>query len=124
MLTRLNYIVFCLFLFACHSAEHAQNNKDNKNNSDTSIVTNTGDGSISIQLNYTGIVKDMSMNEGCGWMIELDLGNNQKQLLEPLSLDERFQVDGKEIRFTYTDSRRPSKCNLPSKPITIDTIFE
>lgn len=83
-----------------------------------------GDGTIEMTLNYTGTVRDMSKSDGCGWMIELDLGNGEKQLLEPLTLDEAYQVDGKIIEFSYTDSRRQSMCSLASKPITIDNIVK
>ena len=46
---------------------------------------NTNDGSVNISFNYTGIVRDMSQNDGCGFLIELDAGNGEKLLLEPLS---------------------------------------
>lgn len=113
--------LFGLILISCHNRKQVQTETQ------VEVVeenTDGADGEVTFQLNYTGTVRDMSQNEGCGWMIELDMGNGQKQLLEPLTLDEAYQIDGKVIEFSYTDSRRPSQCSLASKPITIDNIIK
>ncbi|MBI3133548.1 MAG: hypothetical protein HYZ14_02625 [Bacteroidetes bacterium] len=121
------YIAALVLVTACHSRKQAE--------TASAPATETGmvqydtlvtpqNGSVNFVLNYTGIVRDMSQHEGCGFMIELDAGNGEKLLLEPLMLDEKYRVDGKKIEFSYTDSRRPSQCTLPSKPIVIDTIIE
>lgn len=116
-------------LFSCAqktTGETVVTNADTASWSDVDIAappTNDQSGSVVFELNYTGVVRDMSKHEGCGFMIELDAGNGEKILLEPLTLDQSYQVDGKSITFTYTDSRRPSQCSLPSKPIVIDKIL-
>jgi hypothetical protein len=81
-------------------------------------------GSVAVQMNYTGVVRDMSKTEGCGWMIQIDGENGTKLFLEPLSLPAEYQVEGKVIEFAYTTSRRQSTCTtIPSRPITIDNIL-
>ncbi len=71
-----------------------------------------------------GIVRDKSA-DGCGFVIEIlvDNVNNRSSFLQPLSLPEKFQVDGAPIRFTYRMSRRASKCTF-ADPIIIDKITE
>ncbi len=81
-------------------------------------------GAVSLQMNYTGVVRDMSKTDGCGWMIEVDGEDGAKIFLEPLSLPIQYQLEGKVIEFAYTDSRRQSTCvTIPSRPITIDNIL-
>lgn len=114
--------VFLIVVVSCHNPKEVQTEIVPVVSADT--TASDGDGTIALTLNYTGTVRDMSKSDGCGWMIELDLGNGEKQLLEPLTLDDAYQVDGKIIEFSYTDSRRQSLCSLPSKPITIDNIIK
>jgi len=79
---------------------------------------------VVLELNYTGTVRDMT-KEGCGFMIELDYGNGELVLLEPQGLEPEYQVEGKKIEFSYSDSRRASKCtSVSSKSIIITNIIE
>jgi hypothetical protein len=81
-------------------------------------------GAVALQMNYTGVVRDMSKAEGCGWMIQIEEEDGTKLFLEPLSLPAEYQVEGKVIEFAYTNSRRQSTCTtIPSRPITIDNIL-
>lgn len=69
-----------------------------------------------------GTVKDFSKTDGCGFVIELNDPNSSLRILEPFTLDEKFQVDGLKIKFSFTPSRRPRICPSASTPITINSI--
>jgi len=72
-----------------------------------------------------GYVRDLSEKNTCGFMIEVRNEQGNIQWLEPLSLDEKYQVDGYKLTFTYTVSKRPSICSaMFSIPIVIDSIIE
>lgn len=116
------------FLLGCHNAKETAGSSVTISNGESEIVDTTskniGDGTVSMVLNYTGQVRDMSKEKGCGWMIALDAGNGNAEWLEPLTIDEKYKVDGKTIVFNFVAQKRPSRCTLPSKPIEITKYIE
>lgn len=112
----------------CHNAKETAGSSVTISNGESEIVDTTskniGDGTVSMVLNYTGQVRDMSKEKGCGWMIALDAGNGNAEWLEPLTIDEKYKVDGKTIVFNFVAQKRPSRCTLPSKPIEITKYIE
>ena len=68
----------------------------------------------------SGNVKDMSTTDGCDFVITVILDGSEV-LLEPLKLDEQYQIDGKAIQLIYTFSKRQSKC-MGTMPIMIAKI--
>lgn len=113
---------------ACHNGKLDQTEikPDQDTTKISTTVDNTGsnDGQVSIGLNYSGVVRDMTKKDGCGWMIEIVSEEGGKTLLEPLSLPAEYQVEGKVIEFAFTNSKRQTKCTVPSRPITIDNIIK
>ena len=71
---------------------------------------------------FEAIVLDKSSQEGCGFVLQKTNKDGTIQLLEPLTLDDNFKVDGLSVEVRYTLSRRQSLCSLSSVPITIDEI--
>ena len=71
-------------------------------------------------ITYDGIIKDKSTTEGCTFLIETDLGEGTV-LLEPVHLQEEYKQDGLKVNFTFTYSKRPSKCGIAT-PILLGTI--
>lgn len=69
---------------------------------------------------HDGIIVDKSKDEGCTFLIETDLGNGT-ELLEPVHLQEEYKKDGLKVNFTFTYSKRPSKCGVAT-PILLGTI--
>lgn len=122
----LSLLAVAMLLVTCHSRKEAVSTEpvidDALPVEDVTSPSNL-DGSVQIDLVYTGIVKDMRKTDGCDFLIELDAGNGSSLLLEPLTLDEAYRIDGKTIKFSYTDSRRPSQCEKATKPIIIDKIY-
>jgi hypothetical protein len=106
---------------SCHNSKEVQTETTATVETEKDSVS-TNDGSVGIVMFYSGVIKDMSANDGCGFMIVVPGANGQDILLEPDQLDEAYKIDGKAIEFTYTDSRRQTKCTVPSKPITMGEI--
>jgi hypothetical protein len=69
-----------------------------------------------------GTIKDMTKTEGCDFVVEVII-DGETTLLEPLSMDAMYKVDGKTVKLIYTPSRRASKC-MGTMPITIQKITE
>lgn len=111
---------------ACHNGkkDETQVNPDEIKDNTNLPPDSAQDGKVVFQLNYTGVVRDMTKTEGCGWMIEIDGEDGGKILLEPLTLPIEYQVDGKVIEFAFTNSKRQSTCTVPSRPVTIDNIIK
>lgn len=70
----------------------------------------------------SGVVKDKTDDNGCGFVIEVSI-DDKTVVLEPLVLDDKYKVDGKSVKLAYSVSKRASKCGN-SMPITIDKITE
>jgi hypothetical protein len=109
-------------LTACHNGKEVQTETVTVAIEQDTVSTDTNDGSVGLVLFYKGVIKDMSQKEGCGFMIVIQSANNEDIFLEPDQLDDAYKVDGKIIEFTFTDSRRPTKCTMPCKPITMGEI--
>lgn len=106
---------------SCHNSKEAQTGTTTTVETEKDSV-NTNDGSVGIVLYYTGVIKDMSKTDGCGFMIVIKSANDEDLILEPDQLDDAYKVDGKTIEFTYTASRRQTKCSAPCIPITMGEI--
>ena len=99
-------IVFAFGMLACGNGKDAADN--GVSNDKTELVN--------------GTVKDQTNDNGCGFVIEVSI-DGKTVALEPLSLDDKYKVDGKSVKLAYSVSKRASKCDN-SMPITIDKITE
>lgn len=64
-----------------------------------------------VALKGTGILKNMTGFDGCGWVIQFDK-NGTKEILEPNNLDEFKMIltDGQKVDFSYYKTTSPSIC--------------
>jgi len=103
---KLMIIVFAFGMFACG------NGKDSADNG-----TSTDKYTL-----ISGVVKDKTDDNGCGFVIEVSI-DGKTVVLEPLALEDKYKVDGKSVKLAYSVSKRASKCGS-SMPITIYKITE
>ena len=105
---KLMIIVFAFGMFSCGNGKEATGSTEEVVEVSKDMVN--------------GVVKDMTNSDGCDFVIEVSI-DGETTLLEPLSLDEMYKVDGKAVKLTYIPSRRASKC-ANTMPITIEKITE
>lgn len=61
-----------------------------------------------------GVVTTEYQNDGCALLIKTEI-KGETVLFEPMTLDEKYKVNGKEIEFTYRTSRaKRNTCRLGS----------
>ncbi|MDA7803509.1 hypothetical protein N8987_02885 [Crocinitomix sp.] len=118
-----NLIILAFIVLSCGSRKEAQYEMESAEKTVKEQTEPTTEEVMDKGLLMThGIVRDRSKDEGCGFLIEVEL-DGEKVLLDPLSLADEFKVDGKSVKIQYRMSRRPSQCMF-ANPIVIDSITE
>lgn len=105
--------VFLAFvsIVSCNSA---QNTNQNSNSDEVNLQTATVN-------DYTeGKITSSFKSAGCNFIIEVNQGKSSSYF-DPINLDDKLKVDGKEFWFTYTLSRSAMRC-ANAQPIIIEDI--
>ncbi len=104
-------------VFSCGSSSGAATDsktqavveEEEKSEEDTEVSYKDGNDGRSAMKTYKGIILDKRSDEGCEYIIQAEV-NGVEQILVPLHLKEEFRVDGLKVSFSYSMSRRPTKC--------------
>ena len=115
------YFTFIIaLLLSCGETKEISENSDTPD-SETSEINENEEEIIDMSAaEWDGIIVDKTNVEGCTFLIKTDLGNGD-ELLEPVHLQEEYRKDGLKVNFTFTYSKRPSKCGVAT-PILLGTI--
>lgn len=111
-------IVGLFFLTGCGTTQDTAG--DDSSDNDRIISREDDEKAVSENLKIKGIIRDESIKDGCGFLIEVNMMGN-KTYYQPHLLGEEFKEDGLEVSFTYTRSRRQSTCEM-AVPIILDSI--
>ncbi|MCB9224192.1 MAG: hypothetical protein R2780_02500 [Crocinitomicaceae bacterium] len=79
------------------------------NKKDVSTSDNTSSDKVQAAVSTEGVIVDRSGEEGCGFMIKVQMDGNES-ILDPGPLAEDFQVDGLKVKVKYDLSRRQTTC--------------
>lgn len=123
MRSKLSFIGFCIIglsFWACGNGKDAVTTATSETVEEAhEVVEEVVD---ETNVFFEAIVLDKSSKEGCDFLLQKTNDDGSTQLLEPLTLEDKFKVDGLKVEVRYTLSRRQSLCSLSSIPITIDEI--
>lgn len=115
------FLLSSLFLFfACGSQKEVATNSVNETKEEVEEVVEETEEALNNNFRIVGTVH--TTDKGCGVYIDAKMEDTSVKMY-PVNLDEKYQVEGMFIRFTYALSRamQPSECDC-SKVVSLSDV--
>ena len=118
----LSAFIVLVFLASCGNTKDTTgtDGSSSSNDSNGKSVEESPNMDAAPAITAYGVIVDKSAEDGCGFMIKVQMDEIEK-ILDPGSLPDEYKKDGIEVAVTFTFSRMQSKCP-GTQPVIIEEI--